>query len=243
MEQLSKWRGRVSSMTNNRYYVGDKIELKSKVWINDSVGSEVVLFNDKQEDRLYRADRIEERALHLELITELEPKIPEFDIYFCFVPSTPEVNKRILASGTQLGVKHFIPLRVPKARSIKISAETVIKMAELSGRSDIPRVREPVSIRAVIEELQGNNMFVISKDKVDSTSSFDAMDPSKALVLFIGPEEGWDTVSLELFKQKHLSHLVVSEFHTDMLVESIVAVTKLKELVIFNNKEIKNELR
>ena len=84
-------------MKVHRFYVGDKLELDKKLWINDQelvhqwsrvlrmrVGEQIILFDGITEDRLYKIDKIEPKAVHLSMITELQRQLPKKDLYLFF---------------------------------------------------------------------------------------------------------------------------------------------------------------
>ena len=80
-------------MKLHRFYVAD-MELTHDFWMHDErlfhqwtrvlrfkVDREVVLFNNKLEEKLYRITKISNEAVHIELVTEITGKNPK-KLYF-----------------------------------------------------------------------------------------------------------------------------------------------------------------
>lgn len=216
----------------HRFYVND-MELTHDFWMQDKplfhqwvnvlrfqVDREVVLFNSEREERLYKIIEIGNDAAHLELVTELSPKEPNHDVYLCFSLLKKDKNDWVLQKGTELGVKHFIPILADRCERTDLSQtrmerwqKIVIEASEQCGRSDIPRIREPLTIVKVIEELQGKaDLFVAEQGSPVQDPRSQIQDPKTPIGVLIGPEGGWTDKEKQLFKDCELKHLALSEF-------------------------------
>jgi len=219
-------------MKLHRFYLPD-VDLTHDFWMKDKQlfhqwtnvlrfesGREVELFNDKLEDRLYKIVEIGNDAAHLELVTEMHPKLPENDVYLCFSLLKKDKNDWVLQKGTELGVKHFIPILADRCERTDLSQtrmerwqKIVIEASEQCGRSDIPRIREPLTIVKVIEELQGKaDLFVAEQGSPVQDPRSKIPDPKTPVGVLIGPEGGWTDKEKQLFKDCELKHLALSEF-------------------------------
>ncbi len=228
-------------MKLHRFYVGDT-ELVHDFWMQDAklfhqwtkvlrfeVEREVVLFNELREERLYRIVKIGNDAVHLELVTELVPKIPARDIYLCFSLLKKDKNDWVLQKATELGVNHFIPLLTKRTEKTGFDRERaekiVIEAAEQCGRTDIPRVREPVGLHALINELKGKVELCVAEQGSPHLMSNES--PVSVAVL-IGPEGGWTDEEKQLFVDNDLKHLALSKFTLRAETAAITAVTLLQ---------------
>lgn len=215
-------------MKLHRFYVPDT-ELTQDFWIQDKplfhqwtkvlrfeVGREVALFNDQRIERLYRILKIDENAIHLELITEMEPNIPKKELYLCFSLLKKDKNDWVLQKCTELGVSHFIPIiseRTEKTGFDEMRAEKiVIEASEQCGRTDIPRVREPITVEKVIEELGSKVELLVAEQGSPLRSSILNLQPQESIGILVGPEGGWTDIEKQLFADKQLKHLALSEF-------------------------------
>lgn len=215
-------------MKLHRFYVQDT-DLTQNFWLKDSalfhqwtkvlrfeVGREVALFNDQHQERLYRIVKFGENAVQLELITEMEPKVPKNELYLCFSILKKDKNDWVLQKCTELGVSHFMPIiseRTEKTGFDEMRAEKiVIEASEQCGRTDIPRVREPINLEKVLEELsQKAELFVAEQGSPHYSSSINSHS-SRPLGVLVGPEGGWTDQEKKLFADKGLKHLALSEF-------------------------------
>ena len=210
-------------MKLHRFYL-DR-ELPHDFWMDDDalfhqmtrvlrfqVGRELVLFNAQREERLYKIAKIGNDALHLELVTEMVPKTPKRDVYLCFSLLKKDKNDWVLQKGTELGVGHFVPLLCDRTEKTGFDAERaqkiVIEATEQCGRADIPRIREPLSPQAIINELQSDGVSVYIAEQ----DSSDGEIQSDKVAVLIGPEGGWTDEEKSYFQDNGVKHLSLGEF-------------------------------
>ncbi len=215
-------------MKLHRFYAADT-ELTQNFWLQDSalyhqwtkvlrfeVGREVALFNNQRSERLYRILNFGDNAVHLELVTEMEPKLPKKELYLCFSLLKKDKNDWVLQKCTELGVSHFVPIISDRTEKtgfdIERAEKIVIEASEQCGRTDIPRVREPITLEAVINELQEKSDLFVAEQGSPSHSSSINTQPSRPVGVLVGPEGGWTTLEKQLFTDKGLKHLALSEF-------------------------------
>ena len=213
----------------HRFYVYDT-ELKHDFWLKDStlfhqwtrvlrfdIGREVVLFNDKRHERLYKIVQIGDDAVHLELVTELDPKCPLTDIYLCFSLLKKDKNEWVLQKATELGVSHFVPLLCGRTEKtgfdIARATKIVIEASEQCGRTDIPRIREPLHVQKIIDELQDKiDLYIAEQGSPNETRNRKQETGKDSIGILIGPEGGWTDSEKQLFIDKNIKHLSLSEF-------------------------------
>ena len=197
-------------MKLHRFYIGDikdkngPLQLEHSLWINDpelvkqwtkvlrfEIGEEVVLFDGKSEDRLYRITTFEPLSVHLEYITDLERTLPSKEIYLCFSMLKKDNSEWVLQKCTELGVSHFVPLITDRTEKtgwdMERAEKIVIEASEQCGRSDIPRLREPISLGSALEELKDEALFVCDKQEPGTVDAGLSDVPSEApLVVIVG---------------------------------------------------------
>ena len=179
------------------------------------IGREVVLFNDNREVRLYKIAKIGDNAVHVELVTELEPKLPEQELYLCFALLKKDKNEWVLQKGTELGVSHFVPLITDRTEKTGWDSERaekiVIEATEQCERADIPRLRDPLHVAKLIEELSGKVDLYIAEEGASAISS-QLSTLQNTVGVLVGPEGGWSDEEKQLFKEKGIKHLALSGF-------------------------------
>lgn len=232
-------------MKLHRFYLPDT-DLTHELWMDDTrlfhqwskvlrfeVGREVVLFNDQLEERLYRIDRYGNNAVKLVLLTEREPVVPKCDVYLCFSLLKKDKNEWVLQKGTELGVRHFIPLISDRTEKTGFDVERakkiVIEASEQCGRTDIPRVREPLSVESLIKELHGKaELFVAEQGSSSEIWKMKNEENEGAVAVFVGPEGGWTDEEKKLFVDNDLKYLALSDFTLRAETAAITAVALLQ---------------
>ncbi len=176
-------------------------------------GREVVLFNAERETRLYQIEKIGNDAIHLKLVTEMEPSLPEKDIYLCFSLLKKDKIDWVLQKGTELGVSHFVPLMCDRTEKTGWNHERAQKIvteaAEQCGRSDIPRLREPITPQTLINEL-GDEVDIFIAERGEK--HLELIANCKKLAIMTGPEGGWSDEEKAYFVEKRIPHVSLSSF-------------------------------
>lgn len=211
-------------MKLHRFYVND-VALAHDLWLRDErlyhqwtkvlrfqVGREVVLFNVQHEERLYRIIEISNDAVHLDYVTDMKPKTSARELYLCFSLIKKDKNEWVLQKGTELGVRHFVPLISDRTEKTGFDADRaekiLIEAAEQCGRVDIPSIRKPLRVDTIVKELSDKtNIFVAQEGDNEIPSS-----PSESLAVLIGPEGGWSDDEKEFFKKNQLQQVRLSPF-------------------------------
>lgn len=230
-------------MKLHRYYLPNT-DLTHDFWMDDAklfhqwtrvlryeVGREVELFNDKLEDRLYKITKIGNNAVHLELITQLEPVVPEKEMYLCFALLKKDKVEWVLQKGTELGVRHFVPILTDRTEKTGFDVERaqkiVIEASEQCGRSDIPRVREPLKLQTIIEELKEKSELFVAEQGSPHLSFINSQS-SKPRAVLIGPEGGWSDNEKMFFEENKLEFITLSKFTLRAETACIVASSLLQ---------------
>jgi 16S rRNA (uracil1498-N3)-methyltransferase len=230
-------------MKLHRFYVSPEInELTHSIWIHDErllnqwhkvlrfrQGDQVVLFDGIASDRLYKIVRMEPKGVQLELITEFERKLPNRHIYLFFSLLKKDKNDWVLQKCTELGVSNFVPLIAKRSEktgfNIERAEKIVIEAAEQCGRSDIPHIREPLSIEVVLQEYKDKVRMLVTDEILQSSAP--SIQSESPIGIFIGPEGGWTETELELFKDAEVKHLQLGNLTLRAETAAVAAVTKV----------------
>lgn len=229
-------------MKLHRFYVGDSVELMHKTWLHDAkilhqwrrvlrfeVGREVVLFDGKGTDRLYRITKLDQNEAGLELVTELAPKLPKQEVYLLWSLLKKDKNDWVLQKCTELGVSHFVPLLADRSEKTGFDTERALKIlteaVEQCGRSDVPKVREPIGVAAVIDQLASKAAIYVCEQSEQSTVRTVPPPRGKPIALVIGPEGGWSEAEKGLFAAKQLPHVAIHDFTLRAETACVAAVS------------------
>jgi 16S rRNA (uracil1498-N3)-methyltransferase len=228
-------------MRLHRFYVGSDVPLKHYVWLQDErilyqwqkvlryrAGQQVVLFDGAGEDRLYVVSEMKKDAAHLELITELKRKTPDKNVYLFWSLLKKDKNDWVLQKCTELGVSHFIPLLAERSEKTGFNVERaekiVIEAAEQCGRSDIPKIREPLLLQTAIHEYAPKVPLLVC-EQFELTKS---PKPNYHDVgVLIGPEGGWSEAEKQIFVTQELGKLDLGNFTLRAETACVTAITKL----------------
>lgn len=232
-------------MKLHRFYVGgvhDKwgsLELDHVVWVHDErllnqwlrvlrfrPNDQLILFNDETE-RIYKITKVEfPHSVHLELVTELEPKKPEKHVYLLWSLLKKDKNDWVLQKGTELGVRNFVPILAARSEKTGFNLERahtiVVEAVEQSGRADIPDIREPITTETAIKEYADTPLFICEQG--EQAVDLHALDTAAIL---IGPEGGWDESERRLFTENNIQHINIAPFTLRAETAAIIAATKL----------------
>jgi 16S rRNA (uracil1498-N3)-methyltransferase len=229
-------------MKQHRFFVKDT-ELGESIWVDDKnllrqwlsvlryqTGSQLVLFDGEREDRLYELTRIGNGAVQLKLVTELERRIPKRDLYLFFSLLKKDKNDWVLQKCTELGVRHFVPILSSRTEktgfNLERAAKIVIEAAEQCGRSDVPRVREPIHLETALKEFGGKIDLYFAEQSDHAAINHQPSTINPSLGVFIGPEGGWTEEEKELLAA-NCEKLNLSQFTLRAETACMVASSRL----------------
>lgn len=182
---------------------------------------------------MYEIVQIGNHAVELKLITELQPSLPKRVLYLCFASLKKDKNEWILQKGTELGVSHFVPLISERTEKLgwdeKRAQKIVIEAAEQCGRTDIPRLREPLKVQTLIHELQSKTQMYVAEQGTNVVSKNDLPD-NKPIAVLVGPEGGWSDAEKSLFDELNIEHLSLGQFTLRAETAAITAAALLQSL-------------
>jgi 16S rRNA (uracil1498-N3)-methyltransferase len=213
----------------------------SKLWINDEkllnqwlkvfrfkVGQELILFNDEREC-LYKIVALEKSSsVQLEHRTDLTRKVPKKHIYLFWSLLKSDKNEWIMQKCTELGIRNFVPLITERCEktsfNIERASKIVIEAAEQCGRSDIPHIREPLTLKEALSEY--SELQLIYMDQHQSDENVAPIFEKDTLGLLIGPEGGWSDSEIKLFHELKLETISLGELTLRAETAAIVATSR-----------------
>ncbi len=168
-----------------------------------NVGSQVILFDGKGTDYLTMITSLRNLGATVEVM-EKKIKKPEGEnrkkLWLCMGLIKKDNFELVVEKATELGVSHIVPVLCERSEKKSINMERLEKIAieasEQSGRGDIPKVHEVVTL----SDLLKNNTLPTNKIHLNlkgQTLNLKAED--QELAVFIGPEGGWSEREIEEF--------------------------------------------
>lgn len=228
-------------MRLHRFYISsDTLELNHNFWVHDEAlrnqwlkvlryrtGDDVVLFNGIDAERLYKIKRVEPDGVELTMVTEFERKLPAKHVYLFWSLLKKDKNDWVIQKCTELGVSNFVPVVADRSEKTGFNLERAnkiaIEAAEQCGRSDIPHIREPLSIEEALSEYKEKVELLIC----DEQSETAVTESEKPVGVLIGPEGGWTGAESALFKQENLGSLHLGNLTLRAETAAVAATGKL----------------
>lgn len=210
---------------------------------NDSV----ILFDGTAQEAQYRILSLDVRQATLEYVASIERRVPARAVYLAWALLKKDKNDWIIQKATELGVTHFVPLLADRSARSDLAVSRLerwekiaIEAAEQCGRSDIPSIREPLTVHAAIDSLKDKAEFYICEQNQQETGdSGQATANTKQATsdrrhvtqdtagILIGPEGGWSDAEKELFLSNNMQHMNLGKFTLRAETAAIIATGKL----------------
>lgn len=219
-------------MKLQRFYIKEmhnkygQVSLGQELWLHEpevvnqilkvfraKVGYELVLFNDKVE-HLYQIVKIDGYdSIKLQLVANMERQLPSKQVVLLFSVLKNDKNEWVLQKATELGAHEFVPVIAERSEKTGFNIERGIKIikeaSEQCGRSDVPLIREPISIHEALQEYSDYPLIICEQNHQVEQANVANLDK---LALLIGPEGGWSKTEKTDFSNRGLMHLKLSKF-------------------------------
>lgn len=233
-------------MRLHRFYLApDQAELKESIWLQSPslrnqwlkvfryrVGDEVVLFDGIATDRLYKIAEIADDAIHVQMVTEFERKLPKRHIYLFWSLLKKDKNEWVVQKCTELGVTNFVPLVAERSEKTGFNLERAekiaIEAAEQCGRSDIPHIREPLRLEQALNEY-GEKLKIIYAEETAVANGLPAYS-DEPVGVFIGPEGGWTQEEIAQFTGRGSIGMKMGDLTLRAETAAVASITKVMHM-------------
>lgn len=187
----------------------------------------VVLFDGKNTERLYKISEISKKEAHLQLITDMEIKLPKRHVYLFWSLLKKENNEYIIQKCTEIGVSNFVPLLSDRTIKKEFNIERAKKIAkeasEQCGRGNLPLIREPVHLEKALAEYKDKLQIIVCQQGKEPEVDIG----QDRIGILVGPEGGWSDVEQKMFSKHELKDLSLGSFTLRAETAAIVASFKL----------------
>ncbi len=116
--------------------------------------------------------------------------------------------KDVLYMGTELGVKSFYPLYTSRVqgrlrRDMEHYRKIIEEVIRVSGRRTLPVIHTPIFLKDFLNQTPKHDLALVfyEESTIPLRKVFEGVKPSNILI-FIGPEGGWEKEEIELIKEK-----------------------------------------
>ena len=197
----------------NAYIEGSDVNHIANV-LRMKPGEELLISVKGDWDYLCKIVDIETDRVNLKVLESMEQR--ELPVNITLLQGIPKSDKleMIIQKAIELGVSEIIPVKTKrvvvkieeKKQASKVARWNAIaeSAAKQSKRSIIPKVHEPMSIDNALEIVKDFGVKLIpyeNADGIDKTRKIlDGMDKTKDIVVFIGPEGGFEEAEVERIK-------------------------------------------
>jgi len=226
-------------MKMHRFYIGE-MKIEKDFWIHDKTlvhqwtkvlrfkpDRKIVLFNDNQEQALYKIADFRGQGIRVVRLEILDPASPRQDVYLCFSLLKKDKNDWVLQKATELGVTQFIPLMCDRTEKVGFNEERarriVTEATEQCGRTDIPVIHEPQSVESALKDLKNVKVLIAEQGALHLLST----NPQPQQAVLVGPEGGWSDAEKQIFMDKKLDKLALGQFTLRAETAAITAAALL----------------
>jgi 16S rRNA (uracil1498-N3)-methyltransferase len=177
-----------------------------------NVGSQVILFDGDGHDYLCLISSLRNQGATLAVVQKMQKKQIDSEkakpnMWLCLALIKKDNFELAVQKATELGVSHIVPILCERSEKKNINMERLEKIvteaSEQSGRGDVPKIHEIVSLpellkkdllpnRVVYFDLEGSPVRKITEEKLE------------IIAVFVGPEGGWSENETALFKQYNI---------------------------------------
>jgi 16S rRNA (uracil1498-N3)-methyltransferase len=157
------------------------------------IGAELLVFDGRSGEWLARVkDAAKKRmVLSVERRTRAAETIP--DIWLAFAPVKRAHTDWLVEKATELGAARLLPVITQRTVAERVKLERLqsiaIEAAEQCGRTDLPQIVEPVSLKRLLADRDPARRLYFA-DETGGQPATAAFGPGAALIL-IGPEGGF----------------------------------------------------
>jgi 16S rRNA (uracil1498-N3)-methyltransferase len=122
-----------------------------------------------------------------------------------------------IEKATELGVARITPVlarRTEKhlaqaaAKRVERWRRIVLEAAKQSRRTDVPTVDDPVALKAAFGTVDAGTKLLLAETEQENTLSAGLVD-ADSVALAIGPEGGWATEEMALFREHGWKHVTL----------------------------------
>lgn len=171
------------------------------------VGESIKLFDGNNQEALAAITEIGKDYVKLDIQSVADKTLSIRPVILYCAVLKHDHFELVVQKATEIGVAEVVPVlsaRVVK-QNLRVDRLTkiAIEAAEQCGRSDVPKISEPISLEEALKRANENCQRVVAFD--ESGEAIDASAWCDGRVgIFIGPEGGWSEEELSSFRKQKI---------------------------------------
>lgn len=196
-------------------------------------GDFIILFNGDGNDYCYSITDLTKKTVACTRTKTTPSYIPTQKITLCMSVIRKDTFELVVQKATELGVTTIVPIMTLRSEKKNLSFERlekiIIEASEQCGRGDIPVITPITTLDSVLVQPADAHVRVMLHMGEESLLSKreELMQKAKnsSLVLFIGPEGGWDDDEIHLMKTHNVHSCSLGKTVLRAETAAIVAVS------------------
>jgi 16S rRNA (uracil1498-N3)-methyltransferase len=171
------------------------------------IGSYVRVFNGTDGEWRARIVETGRNNCVLECEVRVAPQTPTPDFWLAFAPIKKTPADYLAQKATELGVRVLQPVITHRTIARRVNSERMranaVEAAEQSGRLDVPEVREPVELKALLANWPRERCLLFCDEAGAAPPIADALRRGEAWAawgVLTGPEGGFDETERGLIR-------------------------------------------
>lgn len=235
-------------MRLHRFHIPDPVGTKTELTLHSAglvnqihrvfrlkKGDSVIVFDGSGSDYTCRIEDLGKTSITLAVIEASKSRfMPSQELILCAAIVKKDTFEWITEKATELGVTTIIPVIAERSEKKALNEERLKKIAieasEQSGRGNVPRIEQVVSLREVVDSMvkeEGKRKMTAFHTEGEAFGSEDILN-NESVAVFIGPEGGWSPDELDLF---HRNEIPIRCLGQQILRAETAVVAALSQIV------------
>lgn len=197
---------------------GDKINISDKDLIHQwknvlkfKVGEIIILSNEDKGEALCQIISLSKSGAELKIAESYKnTNEPECEVTLYVSILKRENFELVIQKATEIGIKKIVPMICAHTVKTGLKMERLEKIAreasELSGRSTIPKISEPMKFeKAISDSFSSRSKFLFDISGAPLRPSATSPLKGEGISIFVGPEGGFTEEEINLAKSSNFS--------------------------------------
>ncbi|MEI8249084.1 MAG: RsmE family RNA methyltransferase [Candidatus Taylorbacteria bacterium] len=235
-------------MRLHRFYVTEQVGIKDTLVIESTTlvhqikdvfrlksGDSVIVFDGSGSDFECTISDMNKKSISLNVVsTEKSHFMPTREVVLYSAIVKKDTFEWIVEKATELGVTTIIPVIANRSEKKALNMERLNKIAveasEQSGRGDVPKIGEIMTLKDVIKSRQGLPLAEMIAFDIDAPLlPRVGLGRNVSCGLFIGPEGGWSSDEVALF---HTNNIPVKSLGSQVLRAETAVIVALSLVML-----------
>ncbi len=171
-------------------------------------GDSILVFNGKDGELRAKVEEKGRKKCNLVPVEQIRPQPIPPRLVYCFAPLKQARLDYMVQKAVEMGVGVLQPVitQFTQAREVKAKRlhSNAVEAAEQCGILTLPEIREPLSIREMVTQLDDKTYLVFCDEAQTNQNAISLLEAKRdeTMALLIGPEGGFSDEERELLAQR-----------------------------------------